>query len=282
VTNDDAPHAKPPDDLPHAGAPAQDGITADDLAAIEASLDVTELELAEAQAVLADDARRGLLDVEPGEALEAYLDLGAPAAAPRLKARCGARTKSTGLPCSKAAGWRTQHPGQGRCYLHGGATPIKHGRYSSIERPRLREIMDSLAESGDNPLDLLPEVLLLRALVLDYVERHDDLMDATLDWHNSFKEDGAGIGKPRQLPDIIAVGKLIADVSTVVDRIVKQQAKGTITLEALDRYLEQLGVETAAAAREVLGDGDTRTALLRAIEKRWGDVRFDYRGGPRA
>ncbi len=274
----DPPQPTPPDDDPHAAHGGQDGITGDELdAALEVSLDVSDVELAEAEVVLREDARRTgeELDIYP------YLAEDAPAGKVMLKARCGARTKSTGMPCSKAAGWRTEHPGQGKCYLHGGRTPIKHGRYSMVERPRLREILDSLAEANDNPFDMLPEVLLLRALIIDYVERHDDLMDALLDWHASWREDGVGAGKPRQLPDIIAVGKLIADVSSVVDRILKHQQKGSITLEALDRYLEQLGIETAAAAREVLGDGDTRSALLRAVEKRWADIRFDHRSGPR-
>ncbi|MDP8910250.1 MAG: hypothetical protein M3N47_14310 [Chloroflexota bacterium] len=45
---------------------------------------------------------------------------------------CGARTKSTGLPCEKAV-----EPGRSRCRMHGGATPrgiasphTRHGRYS--------------------------------------------------------------------------------------------------------------------------------------------------------
>lgn len=273
----DPPQPTSPDNDPHAGATDHDGITGSELEAIEAGLDVSDEELAEAEAVLREDARRAGEEVD----IYPYLADDAPAGTIRLKARCGARTKSTGLPCSKAAGWRTSHPGQGRCYLHGGATPIKHGRYSGIQRPRLQELLAELTERGDNPFDMLPEVLLLRALIIDYVERHDDLMDAILLWHESWKEDGVGLGKPRQLPDIIAVGKLIADVSSVVDRILKHQQKGSITLEALDRFVEQLGVEAAAAAREVLGDGDTRSALLRAIEKRWAEVRLDARGGPR-
>lgn len=46
---------------------------------------------------------------------------------------CGARTRQGGT-CRKPAGWGTDHPGVGRCRLHGGATPtgvrsphFKHG-----------------------------------------------------------------------------------------------------------------------------------------------------------
>ncbi|GAA4648596.1 hypothetical protein GCM10023116_08650 [Kistimonas scapharcae] len=33
---------------------------------------------------------------------------------------CGARAKSTGRACRNAAGYKTGHPGEGRCHLHGG------------------------------------------------------------------------------------------------------------------------------------------------------------------
>jgi hypothetical protein len=50
-----------------------------------------------------------------------------------ITGRCNAHTRA-GRLCSHAAGERTDHPGAGRCYLHGGRTPrgkasphFKHG-----------------------------------------------------------------------------------------------------------------------------------------------------------
>ena len=37
-----------------------------------------------------------------------------------------------GERCARPAGWGTEHLGFGRCKLHGGATPYKHGRYSKV------------------------------------------------------------------------------------------------------------------------------------------------------
>ena len=52
---------------------------------------------------------------------------------------CGAKTRA-GTPCKRPAGWGTDHVGEGRCKLHGGATPrgplhprYKHGKYSKYE-----------------------------------------------------------------------------------------------------------------------------------------------------
>lgn len=53
---------------------------------------------------------------------------------------CGATTRAGGA-CQRPAGWGTGHPGQGRCKLHGGASPgapagnrnaLKTGEYETI------------------------------------------------------------------------------------------------------------------------------------------------------
>lgn len=38
---------------------------------------------------------------------------------------CGAKTRA-GTPCEQPAGWGTEHPGTGRCKLHGGASLRGH------------------------------------------------------------------------------------------------------------------------------------------------------------
>jgi hypothetical protein len=50
---------------------------------------------------------------------------------------CDARKRQPRYPgetCARPSGWGTSHPGFGRCKLHGGATPYKHGRYSRVVR----------------------------------------------------------------------------------------------------------------------------------------------------
>lgn len=229
---------------------------------------------------------------------------------------CGAKTRS-GRPCKNVAGYKTDHVGEGRCHLHGGAKPIKHGRYSSITRPRLRELLDQY-ENDPAPLDLLPEVKLLRALLTDFVERYDEITEATLAWHNSWGdkyreaveiwrermirrlENGGWqdleptdlpdppdpfdfMTKPRQMLDITAAAGLVDKVGAMADRIERHKREGSITLETLDRVLEQLGMEVVHALQEEVKDGPTRTAVLANIERRWGSIRLDpitARAGP--
>ena len=47
-----------------------------------------------------------------------------------------------------------------------------------------------------------------------------------------------------------------------------------VSLQAVDQYLDQLGMEVVAAVQEVIPDADTRATLLRAIEERWSTVQL--------
>ena len=186
---------------------------------------------------------------------------------------CGAHARRTGKPCRHPAGFRTDHPGEGRCWLHGGTKTITHGRYSKITRPRIRELLDQY-ESDPTPLDLLPEVKLLRALLTDWVERYDEFTDALIAWHDSFRT-GDAAPKPRQMLDITAAAGLTDKVGAMVDRIERHKREGGITLETLDRVLQQLGVEVVNALAEEVPDAAQRAAVLASIERRWQGVRVD-------
>lgn len=88
---------------------------------------------------------------------------------------CGGKTRGGGQ-CQRPAGWGTQHVGEGRCKLHGGASlrgeqspTFKTGRYSKYLNASLTAKLDMVED--DNPLDLLPELQVQRALFAEYIER---------------------------------------------------------------------------------------------------------------
>lgn len=93
-----------------------------------------------------------------------------------LLAVCGAKNRS-GEPCQRPAGWGTDHVGEGRCKLHGGLTPrgadsphYKHGaysRYASALRPTVQAHIAALADH--DPVDIVDELQLQRALLLDFI-----------------------------------------------------------------------------------------------------------------
>lgn len=192
--------------------------------------------------------------------------------------QCGAKTRSGG-PCKSRA------MPNGRCRMHGGKAgrPITHGRYSKISRPRIAELLAEQEQDPD-PLNILPEIRLLRALIQDYIERYDKMTSALLAWHASFGQETETAKKPRQVPDILAVGKFISDIGRLAQTMHRRQQEGSISLATLDRVVEQLGVEVAMALQETLPDEALRTQVLESIERRWGTIRLEPRAGghPRA
>ncbi len=186
--------------------------------------------------------------------------------------KCGARKrqpKGTKEKCTQAAGWGTDHPGEGRCKLHGGASPIKHGRYSTITRKSIRQRMDALA-ADKNPLDLEPDLLLLRALLVDYIERYDAFTEALFAWHDSYRNNGNSEPKPIQLLDISDASTIIEKVSRVVERVHKIRSESSLSFETFRRLMEQMGL---AVAKHV--DADT----VGRIEAEWGTISVDGNTG---
>jgi hypothetical protein len=62
---------------------------------------------------------------------------------------------------------------------------VKTGRYSTIKSQRIRDLIAEFRQDAD-PLDVLEELHMLRALVRDYLERYDENTEALLRWHASF------------------------------------------------------------------------------------------------
>lgn len=191
-------------------------------------------------------------------------------------AECGANKKQSDGLCTNPAGFRTDHPGEGKCFLHGGATPIRSGRWSQIKRPSFREKIERFEEDPD-PLNLEPEIALLRAFVEDLIERWDEIFGpdgALLAWHESFNTDNP-TPKPRQLPDFSSVTSLVDKVGKMVERVHRFKSEGTISLATLNRVTEQMGLDVEAAVRAVKLNADQSSRLLKAVEERWHAIRLE-------
>lgn len=190
------------------------------------------------------------------------------------KPLCGADKKQTEGTCENIAGFRTDHPGSGRCYLHGGRSPIKHGMYSKIEHSRLGELVAAHRENPD-PFNLLPELALLRAILEDLVERWESIYGpdgALLAWHESYKLGEMSSPKPRQLPDFASLSSVADRVGGMVERIQRLRREQSLSVVTLHRVVEQLGAEVVEAIRDVGCDQDTTARLLEVIEGRWARV----------
>lgn len=78
---------------------------------------------------------------------------------------CGAKTRND-TPCQREAGWGTNHFGEGKCRLHGGATPVKHGLYSKYSRHTLAETVQSLLDDPEL-VNMRQQIAFKQALLLD-------------------------------------------------------------------------------------------------------------------
>jgi hypothetical protein len=170
--------------------------------------------------------------------------------------QCGARTRS-GTPCSLVAGFRTPHVGDGRCYLHGGLSRITHGRYSGIQRERLRDLIAQHLED-ENPLNLLPEVAALRALFQDFIERYDVFVEALLAWHESYRV------TRRPLPDDLlhAFGNVVDEWEEQLRSSDEPEAKKLADVEAARKFLDYCrGKPVDGRPRQTLDIADAANIL---------------------
>lgn len=103
--------------------------------------------------------------------------------------RCGAKNRK-GNPCGRPAGWGTDHPGSGRCKLHGGlstgpkseagkkkiaANAIKHGAYSDrllcdSERDLYNLLWDSTIAKHELDQDDAMQMATLQRACITYIK----------------------------------------------------------------------------------------------------------------
>ena len=178
---------------------------------------------------------------------------------------CGApRRQGVPGPCTRPAGWGTDHAGEGRCKLHGGGTPITHGRYSTVKRERIRELIEQY-EADPNPLDMGGELAACRALFQDFIERYDEYRMALVAWHASYDGDRP-TSKPRQILDIADAHKILAEITRIVKRIEDVKAANAISRADFYRVMTEMG---RVVDRAVL-DGDVR----KKIHDGWMEIRL--------
>ncbi len=200
---------------------------------------------------------------------------------------CGRATTTDGLPCTNTKGFHTPHPGEGLCKYHGGTAEghIKHGLYAKIKSPSLLDALARVREANVDPTDLTPEVEALRAIVLDFIERRDDYVEALIDFKLSFSQGvtmainadrthdpmlmaqacsaiaSAVNERPTEVVDISGASAIIDRVGKMSERIHKIKTSQTITLDQIKKLLDNMGM---SLARHVNDAG-----VVAAIQAEW-------------
>jgi len=185
---------------------------------------------------------------------------------PPRSGRCNAILPS-GKRCARPSGSGTTHAGLGPCHLHQTAKkpydPTRRYR-EAIEDGTIRARLSKLGKVEDDLLDLMPEVQMVRALIIEFINRYDELTGALIEWNRE------KIGRPQAVPDITQAASLLEMVTRMVERIHRIQTTGAISLDTFRRVLEEMGIVVARHVR----DG----ATLDRIEVDWAKISTTDRG----
>jgi hypothetical protein len=115
------------------------------------------------------------------------------ASAPFARVLCGAQRRGRpGHVCRNRAGQRTSHEGVGRCWLHGGATPIKHGRYSAVTRLSIQELVAGHPTGSISHTEVTHVVEGLWRVVARHVTAPVMLARIQADWRRTVQRGGFG------------------------------------------------------------------------------------------
>jgi predicted signal transduction protein with EAL and GGDEF domain len=140
---------------------------------------------------------------------------------------------------------------------------VTTSRYSVIKHRKLGKHLETLEMHDRDLMDLGPEVQLLRALVIDFVERYDDFVEALLQWYA--EQDGDT--RPRKIVDIQEAGTLIEKVARIVKTMHSIQQSGSITLVTFKRVMESMGLAVSKYVED--------PSVLQAIEDEWSNLPLD-------
>lgn len=147
--------------------------------------------------------------------------------------------------CQHQAGYNTDHKGVGRCHIHGGLTPVKRGTYSDVTTGKLQEHLTRLMQMETAVrLDLGPELNMMRALAMDYVENYDELVQALIAWNAQEKLEAVAEErkpKPQRIPTIHEVSDLLVKISNIVDKAHKQLHRDSIPKNEFFRLQQAMG-----------------------------------------
>lgn len=163
--------------------------------------------------------------------------------------------------CRSNAGQGTAHPGTGYCVKHDTKAYDPIHRYRGLKNQRVRDRMVSLDAQERDIFDLIPEIQLLRSLLLDYVDRFYEFQEELHAWYVSEKR------RPKTALDITEVSGMIEAITRMIERKHRIEAKEAISLETFRRVSEAMGIIVAKHVR----DG----RVLEAIETEWSSLSLD-------
>lgn len=198
---------------------------------------------------------------------------------------CRARNVKREKYCRARSGQGTDHLGQGRCRNHGGCTPIKSGRYSEVVRDALGEHLERLElEDERDQLDIMPEAMFLRGIVMDTSENWTKFRSAIIAW-NEAEESDAAEAKQRPkflaLPELKDLGDIAKKTAEIVNMIHKQKAQNAIGYSDFMRLMASMAETVNSVIDKALDryvnagiiDQDVIDNTKNEIQKEWRSIK---------
>lgn len=163
--------------------------------------------------------------------------------------------------CKAPSGAATTHPGSGYCSKHDNAAYDPIHRYRNVKNPALQKKMAKLDGIERDVFDLIPEIQLMRTLLIDYIDRFYTWQEELHAW---FLDQGKS---PKRMMDLTESARLVKIVGELIERQQRLVSKDSITLETFRRITEAMGIIVARHVRE--------GKALEAIERDWSMLDLD-------
>lgn len=167
---------------------------------------------------------------------------------------CNARTPSG--YCKMPAGFRTDHLGNGRCYLHGGRAgrSITHGLYSEKLKSNLKAEYDKMV-SDPTLVDLYGEFAFAKAMMGNFIESIQTKLEGNQDvWVTQDR-----FGTDILSPEAKALVTLLETISRIFVRITDAETKSKNTLNIKQVYAIVKQIKNAM--NDTCGDCPVRISL---------------------
>jgi hypothetical protein len=186
---------------------------------------------------------------------------------PSDKPKCGGKKRQPPYgPCTRPAGWGTNHPGTGRCKLHGGSTQ-SHNEAAQVEQAR-RDVELFGAAKDVHPAQALLELVQWTAGEVDYWRaRVREIEVADLTWGTTkVKEGGDDRGTTQEAKPAVEYVMLV-DASNRLEKYASAALRAGVDA-ALVRIAESQGSRLFDAIEQILaalGLTDQQRALVPTV-----------------
>lgn len=182
---------------------------------------------------------------------------------------CGAPLRSGEGFCSQPAGFQTDHHGSGACWLHGGLPGSYGGRYDSVLRLEIAELIHGFAQDPE-PLNILPELFIVRALLVDFINRYEENRNLQLAWYDTWMH------QPWKPGDLLMLREALQELETRLRETGEWEDDASMAAERLRdamTMLEAMEVCYTGRPREILDIADAyrmaaeATKIVERVEK---------------